>query len=85
MPRLDAGSKIAFGAGGRIAERGERPESVVMLAPSLDLDLGLVERRKLLNRQQFVTKFGIKALAISVLPWRSRLDVERRHADPAEP
>ena len=35
--------------------------------------------------RQLVAELGIEALAVAVLSRTARLDVERLHADPAEP
>ena len=56
-----------------------------MPAPPLDQHLRLVECRELLAVQQLVAELGVEALAIPILPWTARLDVERLHTDPAEP
>jgi hypothetical protein len=62
-----------------------RPDGIIVPSPSLDQHLRLVQRRQLLTCQQLVAEFGIEAIAVALRPWRSRLDVERLHADPAEP
>jgi len=56
-----------------------------MTAPPLDENLRLVERRELLAFEQLVAELGVEALAIAILPWASRFDVERLYTDPAEP
>jgi hypothetical protein len=56
-----------------------------MTAPALDENLSLVERRELLAFEQLVTELGVEALAIAILPWASRFDVECLHTDPTEP
>ena len=61
------------------------PDRIVMTAPSLDENLSLVERRELLTFKQLVTELGVEALAIAILPWAARFNVERLHTDPTEP
>ena len=56
-----------------------------MAPPSLDQHLSLAERGKDFPVEQVVAQFGIETLIVSVLPRTAWLDVERLHANPAEP
>ena len=58
---------------------------VVMAAPCLDQDLGLPEIEEDFPRQQFIPELGVEALAVAILPWAARLDIERLHADALQP
>lgn len=62
-----------------------RADGVVMPPPGLDQHLCLGEAVEDLAIEQFVAQRPIEALIISILSWRSRCDVERLHADLAEP
>jgi len=62
-----------------------RPDRIVMAPPALDENLSLVECRELLAFEQLVTELGVEALAIAILPWAARFNVERLHTDPTEP
>lgn len=48
---------------------------IVVVPPSFDYDLGLAERVEDLTVQQFISHSPVEAFAVSVLPWRSWLDV----------
>jgi hypothetical protein len=61
-----------------------RPDRIVMAPPAIDEHLSLVECREFLAFEQLVSELGVEALAIAVLPWRSRLDVKRLDAEPGE-
>jgi hypothetical protein len=51
--------------------------------PGLDQHPGLGEAvERVFAVEQFITKRPVEALVIAVLPWPSRRDVERLHADP---
>ena len=50
------------------------PDDIVMPPPSLDQDLGLAQRVEVLPVEQLVAETGIEALAVAVLPRRSRFD-----------
>src|SRR5690606_22376675 len=58
---------------------------VVVLPPLLDQDLCLAEAVEDLPIQHFIAKAGVKALAITILPGRSGLDVSRFCPDGADP
>ena len=62
-----------------------RPDGVVVTAPRLDQHPGLREAVEDLAIEQFVAKRPVEAFVIAVLPWLARGDVERLHADLAEP
>ena len=62
-----------------------RPDSIVVASPSFDEHLRLAERREDFAVEQLVPELRIQALAVAVFPWAARLDVERLHADAAEP
>ena len=56
-----------------------------MPAPVLDQDLSLAERRENFSVEQLVAQLRIEALIVAILPWAAGFDIERLHADPAEP
>ena len=56
-----------------------------MPPPGLDEHRGLSEAVEDLAIEQFVAKRPIEALVVTILPWRTRRDVERLHADLGEP
>ena len=47
--------------------------------------LAPVPLREDFDVQQLIPELRVQALAVAVLPWAARLDVERLHADPAKP
>lgn len=57
-----------------------RPHRVVVLAPALDDDLGLLERVEDLAVEQLVAKLAVEAFIVVVLSWTPWLDVERANA-----
>lgn len=59
-----------------------RPDSVVLITPLLDDDLGLLQTVEDLLIEAFVAQFAVEGLAISVLPWTARLDVQRLRSQP---
>jgi hypothetical protein len=56
-----------------------------MPAPALDQDLSLAERRENFSVEQLIAQLRIEALIVAILPWAAGFDIERLHADPAEP
>jgi hypothetical protein len=58
---------------------------VIVTPPCLDQHPCLGEAVEDLAVEQLVAKRTVEALVIAVLPWRARCDVQRLHADPAEP
>ena len=62
-----------------------RSSGVVLVAPAFDDDLGLLERIEDLAIEELVPEPGIEALAIAVLPGRSRLDVGGPRTDCRDP
>ena len=54
-----------------------RADSVVLIAPLLDDDPGLLQTVEDFLIEAFVAQFAVEGLAIAVLPWTARLDVER--------
>jgi hypothetical protein len=58
---------------------------VVLDSPLLDYDLCLLERVKNLSVQAFITQFPIETLAVAVLLWASRFDVQRSSAQLLQP
>jgi len=62
-----------------------RPIGVVMPSPGFDQDFRFAQIIEDFPRQQLVAKFGIETLAIAIFPWAARLDIERLHADLAQP
>ena len=62
-----------------------RPDRVVLTTPPLDQHLRLLERVEDLTGEQFVSKFAVEALAVTVLPRRTRFDEERLHTDTLQP
>src|SRR5580700_10197277 len=60
-----------------IAQRRGRPPGVVLDSPLLDHDLCLLQRVKNLSVQTLVPQLPVEALAVSVLPGTSGLDIQR--------
>ena len=56
-----------------------------MSAPSFDQDLSLSQGVEDFSVQELVTHRAVEALAVAVLPWAARRDVERLHADLRQP
>jgi hypothetical protein len=56
-----------------------------MAPPGFDQDLILSQGVEDLPVQELVAHRAIKALAVAVLPWAARRDVERFHADLGQP
>ena len=61
------------------------PDGIVVAPPVLNQHLCLAKCREDLPIQEFVSEFRVQALAVAILPWTSRLDIERPDADPAQP
>lgn len=62
-----------------------RPYRVVVISPSLDQHLRLLQRIEDFRVQEFVPELAVEALVVAVLPWASGFDVEHLHTDPSEP
>ena len=62
-----------------------RSDRVVLFAPLLDDDCGLLQAVEDFTVQAFVAQFAVEGLAVAILPWAAGRYVERLHADPAEP
>ena len=62
-----------------------RSDGIVVASPVLDQHLRLSQRREDLAVEKLVPQLRVQALAVAVLPWTSRFDVERLDADPTEP
>jgi len=75
-PRRTAGYEH-FWCWSAVAERGMWAEPIVMLPPSLDDDLRLLQRVEDLAVQDLVAQPGVEALDIAVLPRRARSDASR--------
>ena len=60
-------------------------DRIVVLSPSLDQHLRLLQSVEDFHVQKFVSEFAIEALVVAVLPGTAGFDVERFHADPPEP
>ena len=56
-----------------------------MTSPGFDQDLCLSQSVKDLPIQELITHRAIKALAVAILPWAARCDVERLHPDLCQP
>src|SRR5438552_9349966 len=68
-----------------VADRGMRPDGVVVPSPTLDDDLGLAQHVEDLAVEQLVAQARIEALDEAVLPWTARGDVGGLCADGADP
>ena len=62
-----------------------RTQRVVHDPPFLDHDLRLFQRIENLPVQAFIPQLPVEALAIPVLPWASRFDVQRRGSQLRQP
>lgn len=56
-----------------------------MLAPASNQDFGLPQRVKYFAIEKFVPELAVEALVVAIFPRAARFDVERLHANPAEP
>ena len=62
-----------------------RALGVVVLPPAFDDDLGFGHAVEQLAVQKLVAELGVEALAVTVLPWASRLDERRFRTDRRDP
>ena len=60
-------------------------DRIVLLSPSLDQHLRLLQSVEDFYVQKFVSELAIEALVVAVLPGTAGFDVEHFHADPPEP
>src|SRR5262249_35760698 len=74
-----------FWCGWLVSQRGMWAHAIVMLAPPLDDDLRLAERREDFAVEQLVAQAPIEALDIAVLPRATAFDVSRSRPDRADP
>lgn len=58
-----------------VADRGMRPNGVVVPAPTLDDDLGLAQRVEDLAVKELIAQARVEALDEPVLPWAALGDV----------
>src|ERR1022692_3654203 len=68
-----------------VAQRRVRSLCVIFHAPPLRQNLCLLQRVKDLAVQELVAQLPIEALAVPVLPWTPRLDVQRLRARLTQP
>src|SRR2546421_563429 len=68
-----------------VADRGMRPDRVVVPSPTLDDDLGLAQGVEDLAIEKLVAQPRVKALDVPVLPRAARGDVGGLCADRADP
>lgn len=54
-----------------------RSDGVVLIAPLLEDDSSLLQTVEDFLIEAFVAQLAVEGLAIAVLPWTARLDVER--------
>src|ERR671910_952254 len=59
-----------------VAEGRVRPDRIVVPAPALDDDLGLLERIEDLAVEQLVAELRVEALDEAVLPWAAWGDID---------
>ncbi len=69
----------------QISQTAVRSFLVVVLFPLLSQHPRLCHATKQLHRQQLISKATVKALRITILPGRSRLDVQRFHPQRSQP
>lgn len=62
-----------------------RPEGVVVEPPGLDQDLSFGRGVEDFPVQVLVTHRAVEAIALAILTWAARYDVERLHADLCQP
>lgn len=62
-----------------------RTQRVVMLSSAFDEDGCLPKGVEDFLVEQLVPELVVEAFVVAILPWRSGLDLERLHADPAQP
>ena len=62
-----------------------RTHGVVVPSPSLDHNLGLVERVEDLPVEQFVTQFSVEGFAVAILPGAARFDIGGLGSDGRNP
>src|ERR1019366_6817490 len=70
---------------GPVAERRMGTPRVVFNSPFLDHGLCLLQRIKDLSIQTFVPQLPVEALAVPVLPWTSRFDIQCRCSHMPQP
>ena len=68
-----------------VAERGMRPNRIVMASPALNDDLGLAQSVEDLAAEQLIAKAGVEALDVAVLPRTAPLDIGNFGADSGDP
>src|SRR5262245_18682275 len=61
--RMQAGTPLVL-----VAERGMRPDRIVMASPALNDDLGLAQSVEDLAAEQLIATAGVEALDVAVLP-----------------
>lgn len=57
-----------------VAKRAIRPPPVVLVPPTLDQNLGILQCVEDLPVQEFIPQLTVEALEVSVLPWAVRRD-----------
>ena len=62
-----------------------RSDGVVVVAPTLDYDVGLLETVEDFSVEKLILQFAVERLAIAVLPGTSGFDVERFGSDVSKP
>ena len=60
-------------------------DRVVVLAPLLNDDGGLLQAVEDLSVEQFITQFSVEGFAVAVLPWASGCDVQRLRPELCKP
>src|SRR5882724_4525311 len=68
-----------------VTQCGVGPLRVVFHAPRLRQNLCLLQRVKYLAVQELIAQLPVEALAVPVLPWPPRLDVQRLRAQLSQP
>ena len=60
-------------------------DGIVQAPPLLDEYHGLGQCVEDLTVQELIPELAVEDLVIALLPWTSRLDVERLHTEPSQP
>ena len=62
-----------------------RANRIIVASPVFNQYLSFAQRCEDFAIQEFVPELRVQALTVAILPWATRLDIERLDADPAEP
>ena len=61
-----------------------RANRIIVASPVFNQYLSVAQRCESFAIREFVPELRVQALTVAILPWTTRLDIERLDADPAE-